>query len=109
MRYNRREGIRYAIAILIRRLDVRRKGFDESVRVRSMQMLPVPSSPPSSASSTTSIDNHYVDLAAVSTHIESLRLRLSPIVGNSLSPNRDANAEKSQLKPTPSRSSGIFV
>jgi mitogen-activated protein kinase kinase 7 len=66
-----------------------------------MQMLPVPSSPPSSESSTTSIDNHYVDLSAVSTHIESLRIRLTPIIGNSVSPNRDPNGEKNQLKPTP--------
>jgi hypothetical protein len=74
-----------------------------------MQMLPVPSSPPSSESSTTSIDNHYVDLSAVSTHIESLRIRLTPIIGNSVSPNRDPNGEKSQLKPTPSRNSSLSI
>ncbi len=57
-----------------------------------MQMLPVPSS----ASST---DNNYVDISVVSTHIESLRVKLTPIMGNPVS----SNVEKNHLKPTSSK------
>ncbi len=70
-----------------------------------MQMLPVPPSPPPSASSstTTSTDNDYVDISTLSTQIESLRLRLNPIIGNSVPSNRDTNVGKTSPRPTPSR------
>ncbi len=67
-----------------------------------MQMLPVPPSSPSS-STTTPIDNNYVGIGALSTQIESLRVRLTPIIGNSVSSNRDTNVEKNQLRQTPSK------
>ena len=57
-----------------------------------MQMLPVPTP-------TSSTDNNYVDLSVVSTHIESLRVKLTPIMGNPVTPNPDKN----QLKPTTSK------
>ncbi len=70
-----------------------------------MQMLPVPPSPPSSSSSTTttSTDNDYVDISTLSTQIESLGLRLNPIIGNSVSSNRDTNVGKISPRPKPSR------
>lgn len=68
-----------------------------------MQMLPVPPSPPSSSTSSTSTDNDYVGISALSTQIESLRLRLTPIIGNPVSTNGDTNVEKTKTKPTLSK------
>jgi hypothetical protein len=67
-----------------------------------MQMLPVPPSP-SSSSTTTSTDNDYVGISALSTQIESLRLKLTPIIGNSVPSNRDKNVEKRQGRQAPSK------
>jgi hypothetical protein len=67
-----------------------------------MQMLPVPPSSPSS-STTTPIDNNYVGIGALSTQIESLRVRMTPIIGNSVPTNRDTNEERKKPRQTPSR------
>ncbi len=79
-----------------------------------MQMLPPPPpSPPSSPSSTTtatatlpqsssaskSMNSDYVGISALSTQIESLEKRLTPILGNA---NRDTNVERKKPKQTPS-------
>jgi hypothetical protein len=78
-----------------------------------MQMLPPPtpppSSPPSSTTTTTtlpqsssapkSMNSDYVGISALSTQIESLEKRLTPILGNA---NRDTNVERKKPKQTPS-------
>ena len=73
-----------------------------------MQMSPLPPSPPSSSptlpqstSTSTSTDNDYVGISALSNQIESLRQRLTPIIGNPVASNRDTNVQK-QSKQTPS-------
>jgi len=43
-----------------------------------------------------------VGISALSTQIESLRVRLTPIIGNSVPSNRDKNVEKKQARQTPS-------
>jgi hypothetical protein len=68
-----------------------------------MQMLPVSPSPPSS------IDNDYVDISAVSNQIESLRIRLTPIIGNSVPHNRDTNVEKTQSKQPPRTNQFLLI
>jgi len=67
-----------------------------------MKMLPLPPSSPSSSSST-STDNTYVGISTLSTQIESLRVRMTPIIGNSVPTNRDTNGERKQPRQTPSR------
>ncbi len=66
-----------------------------------MQMSPVPPQPPSA--STTTTDNDYVDISTLSTQIESLRQRLTPILGNPVPSNQDANVEKRPARLTPSK------
>ncbi len=68
-----------------------------------MQMLPVPPSSPSSSSSSTSTNSDYVDISALSTQIESLKLRLTPIIGNSVTSNQDTNVERKKPRQTPSK------
>jgi hypothetical protein len=67
-----------------------------------MKMLPLPPSSPSSSSST-STDNTYVGISTLSTQIESLRVRMTPIIGNSVPTNRDTNEERKKPRQTPSR------
>ena len=68
-----------------------------------MKMLPTPPSPPSSSSSSTTTDNNYVGISALSTQIESLRVRMTPIIGNSVPSNRDTHGERKQPRQTPSK------
>jgi hypothetical protein len=61
-------------------------------------MSPLPPSPTPSSKST---DSDYVDISTISNQIESLRTRLSPIIGNSVPSNPDTNVQK-QPRLTPS-------
>ncbi len=73
-----------------------------------MEMLREPPSPPSSTT-TTPTDNDYVGISALSTQIESLRVRLTPIIGNSVPSNRDKNVEKKQTRKAPSKIKWIWL
>ncbi|CAF1339960.1 unnamed protein product [Rotaria sordida] len=62
-----------------------------------MQLSP----PPPSSSSTTTTESDYVGISNLSNQIESLRVKLTPIIGNSLSPNQHRNLGTKQSKPIP--------
>ncbi|CAF4498332.1 unnamed protein product [Rotaria sp. Silwood1] len=63
-----------------------------------MQLPPLPPSPPSSSTTT---ESDHGSISNLSNQIESLRIKLTPIIGSSVSSNQSSNVGTKKTKPPP--------